>query len=88
MKCVPDLRDLIATAVPLQKVDQRRIPEGENYVLSNLEPNTVYGIWLAARSQRGEGAATALISIRTKQDSKRITRILYFLPHSFLSFLA
>ncbi|XP_069195928.1 tyrosine-protein phosphatase Lar isoform X6 [Procambarus clarkii] len=50
-----------------QKQEQRNIPEGESYTLENLQPNTVYNMWLAARSQRGEGAATAPISVRTDQ---------------------
>lgn len=50
-----------------QKQEQRNIPEGESYTLENLQPNTVYNLWLAARSQRGEGAATAPISVRTEQ---------------------
>lgn len=48
--------------------DQRNIPEGESYTLEGLQPNTVYSLWLAARSQRGEGAATAPTSVRTDQD--------------------
>ncbi|KAK3869100.1 hypothetical protein Pcinc_025578 [Petrolisthes cinctipes] len=47
--------------------DQSIIPEGESYTLEGLNPNTVYNLWLAARSQRGEGAATAPISVRTDQ---------------------
>lgn len=33
----------------------RRIPNVETYTLSGLYPDTLYYIWLAARSQRGEG---------------------------------
>lgn len=33
----------------------RRIPSVETYTLSGLYPDTLYYIWLAARSQRGEG---------------------------------
>lgn len=32
-----------------------------------LYPDTLYYIWLAARSQRGEGATTPPIPVRTKQ---------------------
>lgn len=53
----------------LQKQEERNIPEGESYTLEGLQPNTVYSLWLAARSQRGEGAATAPTSVRTDQDS-------------------
>ncbi|XP_044737145.1 tyrosine-protein phosphatase Lar isoform X1 [Chrysoperla carnea] len=45
----------------------RRIPISESYTLTGLYPNTLYYIWLAARSQRGEGASTPPIPIRTKQ---------------------
>ncbi|BET03182.1 phosphatase [Nesidiocoris tenuis] len=47
--------------------NHRRIPITETYTLTNLYPNTLYYIWLAARSQRGEGATTPPIHVRTKQ---------------------
>lgn len=53
--------------VKLQRQEQQNIPEGESYTLENLQPNTVYNLWLAARSQRGEGASTAPISVRTEE---------------------
>ncbi|CAG9761335.1 unnamed protein product [Ceutorhynchus assimilis] len=45
----------------------RRIPISESYILTGLYPNTLYYVWLAARSQRGEGATTPPIPVRTKQ---------------------
>ncbi|XP_076625271.1 tyrosine-protein phosphatase Lar isoform X9 [Colletes latitarsis] len=45
----------------------RRIPVAQNYTLMNLYPNTLYYVWLAARSQRGEGATTIPYPVRTKQ---------------------
>ncbi|XP_066254214.1 tyrosine-protein phosphatase Lar isoform X6 [Euwallacea similis] len=45
----------------------RRIPVTETYTLTGLYPNTLYYVWLAARSQRGEGATTPPIPVRTKQ---------------------
>ncbi|XP_057663136.1 tyrosine-protein phosphatase Lar isoform X3 [Diorhabda carinulata] len=45
----------------------RRIPISETYTLTGLYPNTLYYVWLAARSQRGEGATTPPIPVRTKQ---------------------
>ncbi|XP_066151280.1 tyrosine-protein phosphatase Lar isoform X3 [Euwallacea fornicatus] len=45
----------------------RRIPVTESYTLTGLYPNTLYYVWLAARSQRGEGATTPPIPVRTKQ---------------------
>ncbi|XP_017858853.1 PREDICTED: tyrosine-protein phosphatase Lar isoform X7 [Drosophila arizonae] len=45
----------------------KRISNSESYTLDGLYPDTLYYIWLAARSQRGEGATTPPIPIRTKQ---------------------
>lgn len=45
----------------------RRISVAESYTLTGLYPNTLYYVWLAARSQRGEGATTPPIPVRTKQ---------------------
>ncbi|XP_053606759.1 tyrosine-protein phosphatase Lar isoform X4 [Plodia interpunctella] len=46
---------------------RKRIPIAETYTLNGLYPNTLYYIWLAARSQQGEGATTPPIAVRTKQ---------------------
>lgn len=48
----------------------RRIANTETYKLNDLYPDTLYYIWLAARSQRGEGATTPPIPVRTKQYGK------------------
>ncbi|XP_049549044.1 tyrosine-protein phosphatase Lar isoform X1 [Anopheles darlingi] len=45
----------------------QRIPNTESYTLSSLYPDTLYYFWLSARSQRGEGATTPPIPVRTKQ---------------------
>ncbi|XP_034939072.1 tyrosine-protein phosphatase Lar isoform X2 [Chelonus insularis] len=45
----------------------RSIGVVQNYTLTNLYPNTLYYVWLAARSQRGEGATTTPYEVRTKQ---------------------
>ncbi|XP_076757588.1 tyrosine-protein phosphatase Lar isoform X5 [Xylocopa sonorina] len=50
-----------------QEKHHRKIPVTENYTLTNLYPNTLYYVWLAARSQRGEGATTIPYPVRTKQ---------------------
>ncbi|XP_034180771.1 tyrosine-protein phosphatase Lar isoform X5 [Osmia lignaria lignaria] len=50
-----------------QEKHHRRIPVTENYTLTGLYPNTLYYVWLAARSQRGEGATTIPHPVRTKQ---------------------
>ncbi|CAB3376185.1 Hypothetical predicted protein [Cloeon dipterum] len=47
----------------------RHIPVSTAYRLNNLYPNTLYFIWLAAKSQRGEGATTMPIAVRTKQSA-------------------
>lgn len=48
----------------------RRIANTESYKLAGLYPDTLYYVWLAARSQRGEGATTPPIPVRTKQYGK------------------
>lgn len=54
-----------------QEKHHRKIPVVENYTLTNLYPNTLYYVWLAARSQRGEGATTIPLPVRTKQYGKQ-----------------
>lgn len=46
----------------------------ETYSLTGLYPNTVYYVWLAAKSQRGEGAPTPPIQVLTKQYGKCTAR--------------
>ena len=36
-------------------------------MLENLYPNTLYHVWVAAKSRRGEGAATPRLPVRTEQ---------------------
>lgn len=57
----------------------RRISNSEAYTLDGLYPDTIYYIWLAARSQRGEGATTPQIPVRTKQYGKLATARTSFL---------
>lgn len=54
-----------------QEKHHRKIPVTENYTLTGLYPNTLYYVWLAARSQRGEGATTIPYPVRTKQFGKQ-----------------
>ncbi|CAG2054332.1 unnamed protein product, partial [Timema podura] len=63
----------------------RRITITESYSLTGLYPNTLYYVWLAARSQRGEGATTPPIPIRTKQYGKMSSpyRIITLPPFSY-----
>ena len=53
-------------------------PETTEVVLENLYPNTIYHVWVAAKSRRGEGAATPKLAVRTEQYGK---------SHSHSSFL-
>lgn len=55
----------------------RRIPNVETYTLSGLYPDTLYYIWLAARSQRGEGGIV-LQSIKVNR------KFYYYFLSSFL----
>ncbi|XP_037557274.1 receptor-type tyrosine-protein phosphatase delta-like isoform X3 [Dermacentor silvarum] len=50
-----------------QQQEQRSLPDGQNFLLEGLYPDTVYYIWLAARSRTGEGAATPPLPVRTDQ---------------------
>lgn len=43
----------------------------DRYSLSGLYPNTLYHVWLAAKSKTGEGASTPPLPIRTEQYGKR-----------------
>ena len=45
-------------------------PETTEVVLENLYPNTIYHVWVAAKSRRGEGAATPKLAVRTEQYGK------------------
>ena len=63
---------------PLQKFPNHKTlegPETTEVVLENLYPNTIYHIWVAAKSRRGEGAATPKLAVRTEQYGKS-----YFFP--------
>ncbi|XP_033336425.1 tyrosine-protein phosphatase Lar isoform X4 [Megalopta genalis] len=45
---------------------QRKIGVTQSYELTGLYPNTLYYVWLAARTQTGEGATTVPYPVRTK----------------------
>lgn len=42
----------------------------ESFTLGELYPDTLYFVWVAGKSLRGEGAATPPIPVRTEQYSK------------------
>nr|XP_027202384.1 tyrosine-protein phosphatase Lar-like isoform X2 [Dermatophagoides pteronyssinus] len=46
---------------------KRAIPVVETYKLTDLYPDTLYYIWIAAKSRRGEGASTPPIPVKTDQ---------------------
>ncbi|GFQ81296.1 tyrosine-protein phosphatase Lar [Trichonephila clavata] len=50
-----------------QHESHREIPDVETYTLGDLYPDTVYYVWVAAKSKRGEGAATPPVHVRTEQ---------------------
>ena len=45
-------------------------PPVTQYTLDGLYPNSLYQIWVAAKSKRGEGATTPALSVRTEQYCK------------------
>lgn len=57
----------------LKEKHHRSLPVSETYVLNGLQPNTLYYIWLAAKSKRGEGATTPPIPVRTDQYGKSLS---------------
>lgn len=65
----------------LQEKHHRRIDPMESYTLTGLYPNTLYYIWLAAKSQRGEGATTPPIPVRTKQYGKLLLTFIFNKKH-------
>ncbi|XP_037094696.1 tyrosine-protein phosphatase Lar-like [Pollicipes pollicipes] len=51
-----------------EKVERRMVvPLDERYEMKDLYPNTLYYVWVAAVSGRGEGAATPAIPFRTEE---------------------
>ncbi|XP_022645434.1 receptor-type tyrosine-protein phosphatase F-like isoform X4 [Varroa destructor] len=50
-----------------QNEEHKEIGDVETYTLDNLYPDTIYYVWVAARSRAGEGAATPAFPVRTEQ---------------------
>jgi netrin-G3 ligand len=53
-----------------QQEYRRSIPAVESFTLGDLYPDTLYWVWVAGKSIRGEGAATPPIPVRTEQYGK------------------
>ena len=53
-------------------------PPVTQYMLDGLYPNSLYQIWVAAKSKRGEGATTPPLTVRTEQYCKLFV-LSYFL---------
>jgi hypothetical protein len=61
------------SSLSLQKFPKHKTiedPTKTEYTLENLYPNTLYHVWIAAKSRRGEGAATPKLAVRTDQYGK------------------
>ena len=63
-------------------------PETTEVVLENLYPNTIYHVWVAAKSRRGEGAATPKLAVRTEQYGKSYSSRLFFARRKNFLFIA
>lgn len=64
---MPNSRAHQLKIISLQFENHRRLPISSEYTLEGLYPNSLYHIWIAARSKRGEGATTPPIAVRTEQ---------------------
>ena len=56
-----------------RNLNRRTLNVTTSYRLDNLNPNTLYFIWLSARSSKGEGAHTTPIEATTDRYGKSIT---------------
>ena len=55
----------------LQFTNHRTLdPPVTQYTLDGLYPNSLYHVWVAGKSKRGEGATTPPLSVRTEQYCK------------------
>ena len=59
------------TLIIFQYTNHRTLdPPITQYTLESLYPNSLYHVWVAAKSKRGEGATTPSLSARTEQYCK------------------
>ncbi|KAF8786936.1 Receptor-type tyrosine-protein phosphatase like protein [Argiope bruennichi] len=50
-----------------QQQYHQSLPDTDSFTLTDLYPDTLYYVWVAARSRQGEGAATPPAQVRTDQ---------------------
>ena len=66
--------DLLEHEESFQFTNHRTLdPPINQYILDGLYPNSLYQIWVAAKSKRGEGATTPPLAVRTEQHCKYST---------------
>ena len=66
--------DLLVHDKSFQFTNHRTLdPPINQYILDGLYPNSLYQIWVAAKSKRGEGATTPPLAVRTEQHCKYST---------------
>lgn len=66
--------DLLEHDKSFQFTNHRTLdPPINQYILDGLYPNSLYQIWVAAKSKRGEGATTPPLAVRTEQHCKYST---------------
>lgn len=82
--CAFSLWFIFVLSLIFSAYNNRRIPNVEQIKIEGLYPDTLYYFWLAARSQRGEGATSPSIPIRTKQYGKIDTASSHYFTHSFI----
>ena len=58
-----------------QQQYHQSLPDTDSYTLTDLYPDTLYYVWVAARSRQGEGAATPPSQVRTDQYGKFLLEV-------------
>lgn len=58
-----------------QQQYHQSLPDTDSYTLTDLYPDTLYYVWVAARSRQGEGAATPPSQVRTDQYGKFLFKV-------------
>ena len=66
-----DVMCIVHALIIFQYTNHRTLdPPITQYTLESLYPNSLYHVWVAAKSKRGEGATTPSLSARTEQYCK------------------